>query len=253
VLAVVLQLVTSLGFFALMGLTGNSFQLTDVGDDVFDQGAEVLEWGDRRLKAAAEGKTLPDAPEVYANITSIKLGFGTTIVHQVLLVVVAAVIIQRTTVKGFWRAFKLEGFSFDELWLPAVAVLVMYPVVIFFAYLASLIGIDARSAVPAAVVRDNGALALAGILACLLAPIAEETIFRGVIFGGLMKWGFWPAAILTSLLFSAAHIDLASFIPFFLIGLTLCWLYWRRGVLWDSIAFHCLFNTASYVILILSR
>jgi uncharacterized protein len=249
----VLQLVTSLTFFGLLGLTGNSFQLKDVGDDIFDKSAEVLDWGDRRLKAAADGKPLPGAPEVYANLTSIKLGFGTTIVHQILLVVAAALIIQRTTAKGFGRAFRLEGFSFDALWLPATAVVVMYPVVILCTYLASLVGIEARSSVPEAVVRDGGALALAGVLACLLAPFAEETIFRGVIFGGLLKWGFWPAAAITSLLFSAAHLDVASFLPFFLIGLTLCWLYWRRGVLWDSIAFHWLFNVVSYVILILSR
>jgi membrane protease YdiL (CAAX protease family) len=70
------------------------------------------------------------------------------------------------------------------------------------------------------------------------------------VFGGLLRWGFWPAAALSSLLFTLLHFDIGSIIPFFCIGLTMCWLFRSRGTLWDSMIFHFLFNFTSFVILL---
>ena len=251
-----LQVVTSLAFFGLLGITGNSFQLRDVGDDVFDRGGEVLKWGDERLKAAAEGTPLPDAPALYANLTSIELGFATTLVHDVLLVAAVVAIIQRKGLRHLARAFRLNSYRFEDLFTPVMAVVVMYAMVYGYAALVEQLSFDAlkpQSTVPVAVARDDFALALAGILACITAPLAEEFMFRGVIFGGLLKWGPWPAAVLTSVLFAGAHVDLGSLMPFFVIGMVMAWLYWRRGVLWDTIAFHVIFNSTSFILLAASR
>jgi membrane protease YdiL (CAAX protease family) len=42
-------------------------------------------------------------------------------------------------------------------------------------------------------------------------------------------------------------------IPFFGIGLLMCWLFYRQGNLWESLIFHVLFNGTSTAILIASR
>ena len=54
-------------------------------------------------------------------------------------------------------------------------------------------------------------------------------------------------------MFSLVHFDPGSFIPFVGIALLIGWIYWRRGSLWDSIAFHFLFNATSFAIMAATR
>ena len=84
----------------------------------------------------------------------------------------------------------------------------------------------------------------------LVVGLPEELFFRGFMFSGLLKWGFWPAAALSALMFALVHFDPGSLLPFFGIGVLMAWLYWRRGSLWDAIAFHFLFNALSFSILV---
>ena len=49
------------------------------------------------------------------------------------------------------------------------------------------------------------ALVIFGV--AVAAPIAEEIAFRGYLFAALTTWrGPWPAALVTGLLFGAAHV-----------------------------------------------
>ena len=82
------------------------------------------------------------------------------------------------------------------------------------------------------------------------APLAEEMFFRVLLFGGMLRWGFWPAALISSLLFAGVHLDPGSLVPFTLIGVLLAWLFWRRGHLWDAIIFHLMFNATSFILLV---
>ena len=77
------------------------------------------------------------------------------------------------------------------------------------------------------------------ILAVAVAPFAEELFFRGFVFGGLAgRWGPVWAAVVSSLLFMAAHLEPISFPPLFVLGLLLAWLYHRNGTLWAPILVH---------------
>ena len=248
-----MQIVTTAVFIAMLPLIGHDFRLADTGDDVFDRAGEVLEWGDKRLKAASEGAPLPDVPKLYADVTSIKVGFATTLVFEASLVAIVAVAIGQRSLRGVLKTFRMDSYSWDELWVPGVAVIAMYLFVIGYGLAVDVLDIEIlkpRSTVPASVTRDAVALAVAGVLACLVAPIAEELFFRGLVFRGLLKWGFWPAAIVTSAFFCLAHLNIGSLIPFFIVGMVMAYLYWRRGCLWDSIAFHFLFNGTSYILLV---
>ncbi len=49
-------------------------------------------------------------------------------------------------------------------------------------------------------------LALSTLLTTVIAPICEETLFRGYIFAALSKWKGWlPAAVITGVLFGGVH------------------------------------------------
>jgi membrane protease YdiL (CAAX protease family) len=92
-----------------------------------------------------------------------------------------------------------------------------------------------------------------GFFAVVLAPIAEEFLFRGVLFPFVRQLGFPRLAWFgVSGLFALIHGDVAIFVPLFVLALALTWLYERTGSLLAPIAVHSLFNTANLVLLVLA-
>ena len=98
----------------------------------------------------------------------------------------------------------------------------------------------------------------------ILLPAFEEVIFRWLLwrlpkrtldFGQKTKgWGEFPIAIVSSILFSAAHylaqpFPDSAFLALFFFGLAQCWLYKKTGRLWCAILNHGLFNLTNLVLL----
>ena len=238
------------GVFLALVLTNDRGPTQDVGD-VFKKAVTVGQYADRRLQAAATDHPLPQPPDILADLVSVKLGFATTLVYETLLIAIAGGASGLTPAE-FARKVGLSQFRWRGLWRPGLAVFGAYAMVIAYALAINAIGIDflrPQSTIPSAVTRDSATLAMAAVLAAVAAPLSEEVFFRGFIFGGLLKWGFWPAAAISAGCFTLAHLDPGSVIPFFGIGLMLAYLYWSRGSLWDSIAFHFLFNSTSLLLL----
>jgi membrane protease YdiL (CAAX protease family) len=72
-----------------------------------------------------------------------------------------------------------------------------------------------------------------------LAPLVEELIFRGLLFGWLAsRWGGGLAFVASSLVFAAAHVEPAHAILVLPLGLLFGWLRWRTGSLWPSLVAH---------------
>jgi len=93
-------------------------------------------------------------------------------------------------------------------------------------------------------------LALAFIALVILAPLAEELLFRGYLFGKLRAiGGFWPSAILTSLVFGAAHLQWNVGIDVFVLSLFLCVLREKSGSIWAGVVLHGFKNAIAYFIL----
>ncbi len=85
-----------------------------------------------------------------------------------------------------------------------------------------------------------------GVLIVLGAAVAEEFIFRGVLYTALRRYlGKWGGAIISAMLFSAIHMVWANVIPLFLLGLLLAWLYERTGRLTAPMALHALNNAVT--------
>lgn len=95
---------------------------------------------------------------------------------------------------------------------------------------------------------------LAVLAIVILAPIAEELFFRGVVFNAFLREGGrrW-AFIGSSALFGAIHLSLVALIPIFLLGLALAWVYDRTNNLLAPIAMHVVVNGASVIIALLVR
>jgi membrane protease YdiL (CAAX protease family) len=94
-------------------------------------------------------------------------------------------------------------------------------------------------------------LALAGA-AILLAPIAEETLFRGILYPAVKQAGFPHLALWgTSVLFAAVHTNLVTFVPLMVLALVLTALYERTNNLLAPMVAHALFNALNFVRLLL--
>jgi uncharacterized protein len=93
-------------------------------------------------------------------------------------------------------------------------------------------------------------LVLSAALTCVIAPIAEEFLFRGFIFTALRNWrGTWPAALITGLLFGGVHAGSApavDLLPLAVLGFALCMLYRTTRSLYPCIATHCINNAIAF-------
>lgn len=84
------------------------------------------------------------------------------------------------------------------------------------------------------------------VSACLVAPFAEEILYRGVLFRSLANGLRLPAAvILSSFLFAAVHFyPLPSLALIFAVGATCALCYAASGSLLTAVALHALYNAA---------
>jgi membrane protease YdiL (CAAX protease family) len=77
----------------------------------------------------------------------------------------------------------------------------------------------------------------------VLGPIAEELVFRGLLYGWLRGFlPFWLTAILTSVLFGLVHGEWAHVIVATILGFALAVIRERSGSLWPPILAHCVNN-----------
>ena len=78
----------------------------------------------------------------------------------------------------------------------------------------------------------------------LLAPLAEELVFRGMLYGWLAgRWSNLVAFILSSLAFAAAHAEPLHILLVLPLGFWFGWLRWRTGSLVPTIVAHVINNT----------
>ena len=86
----------------------------------------------------------------------------------------------------------------------------------------------------------------------ILAPLAEEVVFRGAILrtllGIMSKKNHWVAIMISAAIFGLAHANVAQFINALLMGLLLGWMYYRTGSLVPGILLHWVSNTMAYVL-----
>lgn len=89
----------------------------------------------------------------------------------------------------------------------------------------------------------------------ILAPIVEETFFRGFLFAGFRQgYGWKKAALLSSAFFAACHLQPAALIPTFLIGYIFSYLYHKSNSIFPGMILHFLVNAFGFfTILLLTR
>src|ERR1039458_4595734 len=93
-----------------------------------------------------------------------------------------------------------------------------------------------------------------GAAAVLLVPVAEETLFRGILYPAIKQAGHPRLALWgTAVLFAAIHMNLATFLPLAVLALVLTVLYERTNNLLAPITAHMLFNAFNLARLLFSQ
>jgi uncharacterized protein len=86
------------------------------------------------------------------------------------------------------------------------------------------------------------------VLAVVIAPLAEEFVFRGFLYGVTKRFaGSLPALAFTGLAFALVHVHLPSLLPLFLLACVLTFAYELTGSLLVPMAMHSLFNAITLV------
>jgi hypothetical protein len=92
----------------------------------------------------------------------------------------------------------------------------------------------------------EGLLPLLWLAVVVVAPIGEETLFRGFLFRGWLHAprDAWPVIVATALLFAVLHVqyDLFVIAQVFVFGLLLGWMRWASGSTILTMALHMLIN-----------
>jgi membrane protease YdiL (CAAX protease family) len=86
----------------------------------------------------------------------------------------------------------------------------------------------------------------------ILAPWAEEVVFRGAILRQLLKifsrQMHWIPIVISAVIFGAAHMNMAQGANAALLGLLLGWMYYRTDSIFPGIVFHWANNTIAYIV-----
>lgn len=93
-----------------------------------------------------------------------------------------------------------------------------------------------------------------GLVAILVAPAAEEILFRGLVYPAIKQMGFPRFALWgTSLIFAATHVNAMAFIPLTFVAIMFTLLYEKTNNLLAPILAHSIFNAVNFAILIFEK
>ncbi|MFO0997216.1 MAG: type II CAAX endopeptidase family protein [Alphaproteobacteria bacterium] len=157
-----------------------------------------------------------------------------------------------------WSAFGFRRVGASAILRAIGAWLLFLPVVAALIYAmfritgATAIGRQIQL-IPALGALEPWQMPILAALIAVAAPVAEETLFRGVLFGWLRRhWPFWPSAFLSALVFSLLHMILEVMPPTIALGLLFAWMYERSRSLWTPIAVHMVHNGVVFAVTLLA-
>ena len=96
-----------------------------------------------------------------------------------------------------------------------------------------------------------GAKAMLAVSAVIIAPLMEEIVFRGFIYGVLKRYtdGIF-AAMCSSLLFAIVHMHVGTMFPLAVLALAFCAAYEYTGSLFVPMIMHGIFNATSLILML---
>jgi len=164
--------------------------------------------------------------------------------------VIAAIFVARMARPPTARDF---GLVRTPLWRAAGIVAGVYVGFYVFAGIwTQVLNIKEESDLPDELGANHSTAALVAVLVlvCVMAPVCEEFLFRGLLFTSLrVSIGMLPAAIITGAVFGSIHVGsspVGLLVPLAVLGFGLCLIYaWTRS-LYPCVALHAVNNAIAF-------
>ena len=209
------------------------------------------------LVIAAVGGLIVDIPAIVLGVkissehTPPGIEFADTVVQDVAFVLTAVLFAQFGGRKArSWQFGYRSTPALRAAWLTTLTIIMFLIFSVVWEAVLNVTEKDTKLLEALGTNETTVLLALSALLTTVIAPICEETLFRGYIFGALSKWKGWlPAAVMTGVLFGGVHFGSApveDLIPLGVLGFALCLLYRRTGSLYPCIALHSLNNSLAF-------
>jgi len=85
----------------------------------------------------------------------------------------------------------------------------------------------------------------------VLAPLCEETLFRGFLYSAFRSyWGVVPSMMLSAALFAGVHLDVGGFLPLFSLGCLFAFVFERTKSIVPSMVAHGLWNSGTFTLVL---
>ncbi|QPN66808.1 CPBP family intramembrane glutamic endopeptidase [Synechococcus sp. CBW1006] len=157
--------------------------------------------------------------------------------------------------EGGWLQWRWRPLSLSLRWAASHLVMVL-PVVALTGWILQWIWSDPSGSNPLLELvltsGNSAALLCFAATAMVLAPLFEETLFRGVLLPVLARrLGGTGGVLGSAALFALAHLSLGELAPLFVLGLGLGWLRLRSGRLGACVLMHGLWNALTFSNLLL--
>jgi membrane protease YdiL (CAAX protease family) len=199
---------------------------------------------------------------VGVDTTTVNDNVLTTIFAVVVYVVTTAIviglpwlIIKHQTNRSDLGLTRLPNWTDIAMTPVGLVVYLLISALLVFAASALLPGFDANQAQDVGFegLNQRYELVLAFITLVILAPFAEEVLFRGYLFGKLQRYvPIWVAIVVTSLLFGAIHGAWNLALDTFALSVILCMLRVSTGSLWAPILLHMTKNGIAFYLLFIN-
>jgi len=188
--------------------------------------------------------------------------------RTVLTLIIGALAFQGASILLIWLFVNQHGLSLREgfglakdkrrsMLLGATIALAFIPVALGLQFGIGMIAeffnfhLPTQSAVQILRLADSWADRIAvGLVVAVLAPVAEEGLFRGILYPAVKSLGYPGAAMwISSAAFAVIHLNALSFLPLFVLAVLLVKLYEKTGNLLSCIACHATFNLFNFIML----
>lgn len=146
--------------------------------------------------------------------------------------------------KGYdWKYLGFIRFKWSTLALGCGVMIIAYSIVIVHNLILAAMHIPTQGDTIVELISKLGSPVTFFFVGGILAPLVEETFFRGFLFAGFrQRYGWIKAMLLSSALFSLSHLEPAALIPTFILGCVLAYVYHRSNSVWPGMILHFLVN-----------
>ncbi len=186
------------------------------------------------------------------NITSIS--FVILYGIQVILMVGTVWFIALHRRKAGLRDLGLKYYSIGKtIWYSFISLLAIFAISFIYVFvLNAVFGIEAPSSKIEVLIQNRSiSNTVLLVVVAFVGPVIEEVFFRGFLYSAFKKsWGILPALFISSVLFSVAHLEIYSFIPLFIIGWLLAYIFEKTQSLLPAIFLHASYNLILILVLL---